>query len=373
MLVPYKNTEQSQTIHHLLRGPNKYDMSKEEINIIDIYKQKKEDKIRKNKNFDIVLKKCYDKIKMAVRLNKWDLIWRVPEFVPGLALYNYNHCIAYIMSNLQSKGFVLIFKPPGTIVISWRPEEVKYYGTIRNLEDMSMISDNQKYLKNYDEKYDLNQLNTVPMEQHMQNKNTMQPLPPVPLNNKHSQYIHDNAASNGVYEQTNYSYIPRDELSQNQSSQIPNMNKTYEPPETFLKYTHQQNNNNPNIIHPITETSQTKHMSFNMNNINNMNYNKRPSNYYPSAPLAQSTPIHDMPSQKQPFYNPIEKVLHNENEHNRSLAEASKIIHKHDSIHNPNNGNKHHRMSKVESHYSGKDLDNFLLNKDFRDKKNIKL
>jgi len=240
------------------------------LNILEIYEQKKKDKQDKSKYYNVILEKCYTKIRDGVKHNKWEIIWTVPKFVIGLPIYNYNHCIAHVMTHLKSNGFVIVYRHPGILLISWKPEDVKQFNTLKNLEQNSIYTINNGPQKlsdciNYEAQYNLQNFNTASLEDYIKSKRqTSQlalPAMPSPMSkdvvnntigtgiindnriiNMNEQPLVNNPTANFASVNTNNNPVSNlHEMHTNQSSNIHNnVEREYKPMQSYLQYTHEQ-------------------------------------------------------------------------------------------------------------------------------------
>lgn len=236
------------------------------LSILEIYEQKKKDKQDKSKYYNVIVEKCYRKIREAVKYNKWELTWKVPENVIGLPIYNYNHCIAFVMTNLKHNGYVVVYHHPGLLLISWKPEDVKQFNTLKNLVQKSIYTINNGSEKlnecyNYDAQFDLQKFNTANLDEYIKSKRqrTQLALPAIP--SYMSKDIPNNTISNSIvndnriinldiqpvinnptehFASLNESYNPPTNLNQTFNNVSQHIHKEYQPIQTFLPLTHEQ-------------------------------------------------------------------------------------------------------------------------------------
>ena len=95
------------------------------INVRDIIRFQEERQREKMHIFDNVLKKVYKRIKNAVHKNDNFCIYIIPEFMLGTPIYNLQHCIKYIMINLQQNGFIVYYYKPNIISITWPVKDIQ--------------------------------------------------------------------------------------------------------------------------------------------------------------------------------------------------------------------------------------------------------
>lgn len=123
------------------------------LNIYDLYRDINEKKDRKNISYNEILYKIHNKIKKAAEKEKYKLVYEIPEVVFGLPSYDLNMCIAYIMKQLRSNGFLVKYYFPKILYISWDPREIRDYkkqktniqNNFKQIQDNKAKVDNQVY------------------------------------------------------------------------------------------------------------------------------------------------------------------------------------------------------------------------------------
>jgi hypothetical protein len=240
------------------------------ITVSEIYQIQKEAKQDKSKYYNVILEKCYNKIRHAIKYKKWHMYYDVPKMVVGLPLFNQNHATAYIMVHLKKAGYVIMIVPkmPNRIYISWEPKYVKIFDTLKNLNNIQnhlSIEDNLQYCYDYDENLDLHKYNTANFEQyleHMKQKKQLTlpaPISPnsndinVSLNLLNETMVNDNLfvsnknAQEKMQLQNNQQNVyarinepSNSSLQQHYTNQNVNLNKKYEPMNTILNDIHNQ-------------------------------------------------------------------------------------------------------------------------------------
>ena len=97
-------------------------------NNIDISKlrQAKEEKDKKRiKVYEVILKKCHQRIIKCASHEEDMYIYQVPEFKFGVPIYNLNSCMVYIIYKLRDNGFLVKYIYPNYIFISWKKSEAE--------------------------------------------------------------------------------------------------------------------------------------------------------------------------------------------------------------------------------------------------------
>ena len=103
------------------------------INIYDLYRNIDEVKQKKNVSYNEVLILIHERIKKASLKVKYKIVYEVPEYLFGIPSYNLNKCLAYIMKELRTNGFLVKYYFPKILYISWDPVEITNYKKERKL------------------------------------------------------------------------------------------------------------------------------------------------------------------------------------------------------------------------------------------------
>ena len=69
--------------------------------------------------YDKILKKVYHKIKLTNKKRQYKILFEVPNYVFGFALYNPKTCMVYIITTLRKSGLFVKFTYPNILIISW--------------------------------------------------------------------------------------------------------------------------------------------------------------------------------------------------------------------------------------------------------------
>ena len=91
------------------------------INIDELHNEKNEKIKHKNEVYDIVLKRCHQRIKSVAKVPEGPeyCLYDVPSYIYGSPLYNMNNCILYLVKTLTENGFFAKYYNPNFIFISW--------------------------------------------------------------------------------------------------------------------------------------------------------------------------------------------------------------------------------------------------------------
>jgi len=77
---------------------------------------------RHKESFAVILERCYGRIRRCAGINLMQCTFKVPPFVSGLPLYNFDDCKSYVVNHLIKNGFSIQHNGTDEIVnISWMP------------------------------------------------------------------------------------------------------------------------------------------------------------------------------------------------------------------------------------------------------------
>ena len=98
------------------------------LNIDELYETKQRIDLQKVNIFNKLLEKIHQRIKVASRQrnNNEFCYYVMPEVLVGYPNYNFDECLLYIISCLESDGFLTKYMHPNLILISWRHVVPKY-------------------------------------------------------------------------------------------------------------------------------------------------------------------------------------------------------------------------------------------------------
>ena len=103
--------------------PDEDEVLTDKLNLDDLFEKKREISETKLGLYNKVLNRIHHKIKLTSRNNfgKDQWCWYlIPEVMIGVARYNVDECIGYIIQKLKDNNFVIRYTNPNLIFISWQ-------------------------------------------------------------------------------------------------------------------------------------------------------------------------------------------------------------------------------------------------------------
>lgn len=98
---------------------NKNDNYSYLFSVNEIHKKQKEKEKNRLKIYDNISAKCFKKIKETSMNEETVCLYELPEYIPGLPLYNMTECVIYLLNLLHERGFKARYCDPYMIFISW--------------------------------------------------------------------------------------------------------------------------------------------------------------------------------------------------------------------------------------------------------------
>lgn len=95
------------------------------LNILELHRTINEKNERKTECYEKVLEMCHRKIQVGAENRQVRCMFEVPEYIYGYPIYDINACIRYVMTSLQSNGFLVRYYFPKCLYVSWDFEEIK--------------------------------------------------------------------------------------------------------------------------------------------------------------------------------------------------------------------------------------------------------
>jgi hypothetical protein len=89
--------------------------------------QSRRDQIR-CETYNTILAQVHNKIRATNRIpgNGQQLLYLVPEFIPGVPRFNMKECIIYLAYNLRASDFLVKYTHPNALYISWQEQGRNY-------------------------------------------------------------------------------------------------------------------------------------------------------------------------------------------------------------------------------------------------------
>jgi hypothetical protein len=94
------------------------------IHVNDIYKMQNDKETLRLKTYTKILNKCYAKVRHTVNRNEHSCLYNVPDFLPGVPVYEVKHCIRFLIIRLTANGFNCKYIQPNIIFISWKQTKI---------------------------------------------------------------------------------------------------------------------------------------------------------------------------------------------------------------------------------------------------------
>ena len=118
------------------------------IDISELHKKTREQREKKIKIYEEVLKKCHHRILLVSKLtpmNQW-CFYLIPKVLFGMPLYNLAECVEYLVKMLSDNGFKVAYTHPNLLLITWFEKDGG--GQYPNLINMRQSITNNKNRNN---------------------------------------------------------------------------------------------------------------------------------------------------------------------------------------------------------------------------------
>ena len=89
------------------------------FSVNEIHKKQKEKEKSRLKIYEIISSRCFKKIKETSNNEETYCFFRLPEYIPGLPIYNLTECVMFLLNLLHEKGFKARYCDPNMTFISW--------------------------------------------------------------------------------------------------------------------------------------------------------------------------------------------------------------------------------------------------------------
>jgi hypothetical protein len=124
------------------------------FSVNEIHKRQKEKEKNRLKIYENISAKCFKKIKETSLNEETFCFYKLPEYIPGLPLYNMTECVIFILNILHEKGFKARYCDKFLIFISWNFPKTNYKMIENtNYEFNNPIIENSAVIKDLNLKY----------------------------------------------------------------------------------------------------------------------------------------------------------------------------------------------------------------------------
>ena len=89
------------------------------FSIQEIHKKQKEKERSRLKIYENISSRCFKKIKETSSNEETVCFFKIPEYIPGLPIYNMTECVMFLLNILHEKGFNARYCESFMIFISW--------------------------------------------------------------------------------------------------------------------------------------------------------------------------------------------------------------------------------------------------------------
>ena len=89
------------------------------LSIHDIHKKQKDRETNRVNIYKKIASKCFKKIKETSQSEQTYCFFDIPEYIPGLPLYNMTECVMFLLNILKEKGFNSRYCDGFKIFVSW--------------------------------------------------------------------------------------------------------------------------------------------------------------------------------------------------------------------------------------------------------------
>jgi hypothetical protein len=93
------------------------------FSVNELHKKEMERIQNRKQIYNKVGEKCFKKIKDTSLTNEKVCFFTLPEYIPGLPIYNMTECVMFLLNLLKEKGFKARYVDPFMIFISWHAKK----------------------------------------------------------------------------------------------------------------------------------------------------------------------------------------------------------------------------------------------------------
>ena len=102
------------------------------LNIYELHKRRNARERNRLSYYKRVLHKCYHRIVTVSDNCKTECVYKVPEFVVGMPIYNGLECVKFVVRALKKNGFYVRYTHPNLLFISWKKIPESHYPDYRH-------------------------------------------------------------------------------------------------------------------------------------------------------------------------------------------------------------------------------------------------
>jgi len=102
---------------------NDLSLNKLSINVFQLQKNQYNKEQGRIKIYNKILNKCYYKIESSSNNEKSYCFFIIPEYIPGIPIYNLTKCVIYLIKNLRENGFICKYCHPLNLYVSWYSQD----------------------------------------------------------------------------------------------------------------------------------------------------------------------------------------------------------------------------------------------------------
>jgi hypothetical protein len=101
-------------------------MLKNKITMAEIHQQMKQKVQNKIEVYNLILDRCYKKIRDSIKKNYTYCVFQVPEFIYSRPIYDVVHCTQYIHRKLLESSYKINFVNATTMIIQWTVPKINW-------------------------------------------------------------------------------------------------------------------------------------------------------------------------------------------------------------------------------------------------------
>lgn len=119
------------------------------FSINEIHKKQKDKETNRLKIYEAISSRCFKKIKETSLSEGTFCFYKLPEYIPGLPIYNMTECVIFLLNILKEKGFKSRYIDGFMLYISWNLPKP----SLRLIEEQKESKKNASVIDNLNLKY----------------------------------------------------------------------------------------------------------------------------------------------------------------------------------------------------------------------------